>query len=45
MSIRLVIADDHAIWRSGLRADLGEAFAVVGEAADGAESIEVIGRE
>lgn len=45
VSIRLVIADDHAIWRSGLRADLGEAFAVVGEAADGAEAIEVIGRE
>ena len=45
MSTRLVIADDHAIWRSGLRADLGEAYAVVGEAGDGAEAIEVIRRE
>ena len=42
---RLVIADDHAIWRTGLRADLGEAYAVIGEAADAAEAIEVINRE
>lgn len=45
VSTRIVIADDHAIWRSGLRADLGERFAVVGEAADGVEAIEVIERE
>ena len=45
VTTRLVIADDHAIWRSGLRADLGEAFAVVGEAGDGAEAVEVIRRE
>lgn len=45
LSTRLVIADDHAIWRSGLRADLGEKFTVVGEAADGAEAIDVIRRE
>lgn len=42
---RLVIADDHAIWRTGLRADLGEHFEVVGEASDGAEAVEVIRRE
>ncbi len=45
VSTRLVIADDHAIWRSGLRADLGERFAVVGEASDGAEAIDVVRRE
>jgi DNA-binding NarL/FixJ family response regulator len=43
--IRLVIADDHAIWRTGLRADIGEEFTVIGEAATGAEAIEVIERE
>jgi DNA-binding NarL/FixJ family response regulator len=42
--VRVVIADDHAIWRSGVRADLGENFAVVGEAADADEAIDVIGR-
>ena len=41
----MVVADDHQIWRSGLRADLGEAFAVVGEAGDADEAIEVIRRE
>ena len=44
-TLKTIIADDHAIWRSGLRADLGEAYAVVGEAGDGAEAIEVIRRE
>lgn len=39
------MADDHQIWRSGLRADLGEAFAVVGEAGDADEAIDVIRRE
>ena len=28
-----MVADDHQIWRSGLRVDLGEGFAVIGEAA------------
>ncbi len=40
--IRVVIADDHHIWRSGLRADLGEGFEVVGEAEDAAAAIERI---
>jgi DNA-binding NarL/FixJ family response regulator len=31
---RVLIVDDHSIFRSGLRADLGEAIDVVGEAAD-----------
>lgn len=40
--VKVVIADDHAIWRSGLRADLGENFTVVGEAGDAAEAVTVI---
>ena len=40
--VRVVVADDHPIWRSGLRADLGSNFHVVGEAGDAAEAIEVI---
>lgn len=42
--VRVVIADDHTIWRSGVRADLGENFTVVGEAADAAEAIAEIDR-
>lgn len=42
-AVRVVVADDHQIWRSGLRADLGETFHVVGEAADADEAIAVIG--
>lgn len=41
-AVRVVVADDHQIWRSGLRADLGETFHVVGEAADAEEAIQVI---
>lgn len=41
-AVKVVVADDHAIWRSGLRSDLGENFTVVGEASDAAEAIEVI---
>ncbi len=33
-SIRVVIVDDHSIFRSGLRADLDASVDVVGEAAD-----------
>ncbi len=42
-AVRVVLADDHPIWRSGVRADLGPAFRVVGEASDAPEAIEVIG--
>ncbi len=42
--VRVVVCDDHPIWRSGLRADLGENFHVVGEAGDADEAIEVITR-
>jgi two-component system nitrate/nitrite response regulator NarL len=42
--IRLVIADDHTIFRDGLRRllDLEEEFEVVGEAADGAEAVAMV---
>ena len=40
--IRVVIADDHHIWRSGLRSDLGDNFAVVGEAEDADAAIDII---
>lgn len=38
--VRLIVADDHSIWRSGMRTDLGDAFWVVAEAADATETIE-----
>ena len=40
--IRVVLADDHPIWRDGVRADLGGGFEVVGEAGAADEAIEVI---
>lgn len=40
--IRIVLVDDHALVRAGVRAELEEAFNVVGEAADVAEAIDVI---
>jgi DNA-binding NarL/FixJ family response regulator len=40
-----VLADDHSIWRTGVRADLGELFHVVGEAGDADEAIAIIKRE
>jgi DNA-binding NarL/FixJ family response regulator len=43
-AVRVVVADDHQIWRSGLRSDLGSTFHVVGEAADADEAIETIRR-
>ena len=45
--IRIVLADDHALIRGGLAAMLGaeEDITVVGEAADGAEAVELALRE
>ncbi len=40
--VRVVVADDHAIWRSGLRSELGSNFHVVAEAADADEAIAAI---
>ncbi len=42
MTIRVVVADDHRIWRSGIRADLGEGFEVVAEAETADEAIAAI---
>jgi DNA-binding NarL/FixJ family response regulator len=38
----VVVADDHAIWRSGVRTDLGDDFRVVAEAEDAPGAIEAI---
>lgn len=40
--IRTVLADDHALVRSGLRSELGTDFVVVGEADDAEGAIDVI---
>jgi DNA-binding NarL/FixJ family response regulator len=40
--VSVVVADDHHIWRSGIRADLGDGFDVVGEADDAPGAIEVV---
>ena len=40
--IRTVLADDHAVVRSGMRAELGDRFQVVGEADDAPGAIDVI---
>ena len=41
-TVRVVIVDDHSIFRSGLRADLDATIEVVGEAADAASAVAVI---
>jgi DNA-binding NarL/FixJ family response regulator len=43
-AVRVVLVDDHPIWRSGVKADLGENFHVVAEAGDADEAIELIRR-
>ena len=45
--IRILLADDHTVMRRGLRVLLERqpGLAVVGEAADGAEAVELAGRE
>jgi DNA-binding NarL/FixJ family response regulator len=40
--VTVVLADDHPIWRSGVRADLGENFIVLAEAGDADEAIDAI---
>ena len=44
-AVRVVLADDHSIWRSGVKADLADGFEIVGEAGDADEAIAVIRRE
>ena len=41
-TVRLVVADDHELMRSGLRTELGEGFEIVGEADDAEGAIDVI---
>ncbi len=41
---RVVLIDDHAMFRSGVRAEIGQQVSVVGEAADVDSAIEVIGQ-
>jgi DNA-binding NarL/FixJ family response regulator len=41
-TVRVVLADDHPIWRTGVRTDLGENFHVVAEAADAADAVNQI---
>ena len=40
--VRVVLADDHPIWRDGVRADLADGFEVVGEAGSADEAITAI---
>lgn len=40
--LKVLLCDDHPIWRSGLRAALGDGFWVVAEAGTAAESIDAI---
>ncbi len=40
--IKVVLADDHPIWRDGVRSDLGDGFWVVAEAGDAEEAIAAI---
>ncbi len=40
--LRVVLADDHAVVRAGLKAELGDGFVVVGEADDAEGAIDVI---
>jgi DNA-binding NarL/FixJ family response regulator len=41
--IRVVLVDDHQLFRAGVRAELAGAFAIVGEASTPAEAVAVIG--
>jgi len=40
--IRVVLADDHPVWRDGVRADLGAGFEVVAEAGTAPEAIAAV---
>ena len=45
MSARVVLVDDHALFRSGVKAELGDAVEVVGEAGDVESAVAVIGQQ
>lgn len=42
MTIRVFVVDDHSIFLSGLRSELGRSFEIVGEATDVDEAIDAI---
>jgi DNA-binding NarL/FixJ family response regulator len=42
--VRVVLVDDHKLFRAGVRAEIGELVDVVGEASSVAEAVEVIHR-
>ncbi len=42
--VKVIVADDHDIWRTGMRADLGEAFWVLDDVADAEAAIEATRR-
>ena len=42
---RIVLVDDHALVRAGVRAELEDAFSIVGEAGSVAEAVTIIARE
>jgi DNA-binding NarL/FixJ family response regulator len=42
---RIVLVDDHALVRAGVRAELEDAFTIVGEAGSVAEAVTLIARE
>ncbi|WP_276319853.1 response regulator [Egibacter rhizosphaerae] len=44
-AVRVVIVDDHRLFLSGVRAELGNHVAIVGEASDVDEAVQVIARE
>jgi DNA-binding NarL/FixJ family response regulator len=39
---RVVVVDDHAMFRTGVKTEIGEAVQVVGEAADAASAVQVV---
>ncbi len=41
-SLRVVLVDDHRLFRSGVRSELGDAVEVVGEAGDADEAVSVV---
>src|SRR3954453_16193397 len=43
--VRVVLADDHPIWRDGVRADLTDGFWIVGEAGNAEDAIALIRKE
>ncbi|MDF1594668.1 MAG: response regulator transcription factor [Acidimicrobiia bacterium] len=43
MTVRVFIVDDHDLFRSGVRAEIGEGIEIVGEASEVAPAIELIG--